>query len=757
MSQETLLTLALIVWLVPLADFAVLIFFHKRLPRSGDWFGTSILFAALALSLMILFTKLNLYHDQTLQTSFTWVNFGGVPSLGAMHIDLGIMIDNVAAIMLVVVCIVSSLVHLFSIGYMKDDVRYGRYYAYLGLFSFSMFGIVLTNNFLLMYVSWELVGLSSYLLIGHWLEKKSASDASKKAFIVTRIGDVGMFIGILILFNTFHTFTFDTIFEAMKAERIPFGSETWLTAAGLLIFCGAVGKSAQFPLHVWLPDAMEGPTPVSALIHAATMVAAGVYLVTRTFAMMTAEALMVIAYIGAITAFISATIAIAQNDIKKVLAYSTVSQLGYMMMGLGVGAYTAGFFHLTTHAMFKAGLFLGSGSVIYAMHNALHNANDHSTDAQDIRNMGGLRAKMPITFWTFLMYTLAISGVPFTSGFLSKDEILAGTLAFGSLHGGWHWIIPITGFFVAGLTAFYMFRLVILTFLGEHKNHHRFDAIHESPWEMTIPLIVFAVLSFFAFYSFNPIGASSGWFYQAVARPESVVPAAVAAVNTEMFTEALHHSHVLAMLLSLTVAGIGILIAFATYYWKKINADDVASAPVLKYLYTFFLNKWYFDEFYQITFVKGTDVIADAYRWFDNVVIDGIVNGAAKWTIGMTHGVKHTWEEGIAGSIFYLIVFALLSLFIGWQVTVSLLAGSGRTVVMIECGLLGLGAASLSFFLFYVGVGGFDNSIIDGIVNLFAYLAGFFGLLARKLQTGKVQTYLAFALFGVMVFFLWFR
>ena len=377
MSQETLLTLALIVWLLPLVDFAILIFFNKRLPRSGDWFGTSILFAALALSLMILLTKLNVYHDQTLQTVFTWVNLGNVPGIGPMQIELGYMIDNVAAIMLVVVCIVSALIHLFSIGYMHGDVRYGRYFAYLGLFTFSMFGIVLTNNFFIMYVSWELVGLSSYLLIGHWFEKKSASDAAKKAFIVNRVGDVGMFIGILILFAAFHTFSFDTIFEAIKMGQIPFGSEAWLTAAGILIFCGAIGKSAQFPLHVWLPDAMEGPTPVSALIHAATMVAAGVYLITRTFAMMTADALMVIAYIGAITAFISATIAIAQNDIKKVLAYSTVSQLGYMVMGLGVGAYTAGFFHLTTHAMFKAGLFLGSGSVIYAMHNAMHHANDH--------------------------------------------------------------------------------------------------------------------------------------------------------------------------------------------------------------------------------------------------------------------------------------------------------------------------------------------------------------------------------------------
>jgi NADH-quinone oxidoreductase subunit L len=528
-----------------------------------------------------------------------------------------------------------------------------------------------------------------------------------------------------------------------------------LTAAGILIFCGAIGKSAQFPLHVWLPDAMEGPTPVSALIHAATMVAAGVYLITRTFAMMTADALMVIAYIGAITAFISATIAIAQNDIKKVLAYSTVSQLGYMVMGLGVGAYSAGFFHLTTHAMFKAGLFLGSGSVIYAMHNALHHANDHQTDAQDIRNMGGLRTKMPITFWTFLMYTLAISGIPFTSGFLSKDEILAGTLAYGELTG--HWIIPIVGFFVAGLTAFYMFRLVILTFLGEHKDHHRFDAIHESPKVMTIPLIVFAVLSFFAFYSWNPIGAASGWFFHAVERPESVVPFAVAAANNEAFEATLHHVHLWAMLLSLTVAGIGIYVAFSTYYWKKINADAVAHAPVLKWLYKFFLNKWYFDELYQVIFVNGTDSLAAAYRWFDNIIIDGFVNGTAKWTIGITYGVKHTWEEGRVGSIFYLTVFAMLSLFIGWQVAIGLLIQGAGIVAKIECGLLGLGVSALTFFLFYVGVGGFDNKIVDGMVNLIAYLGGFLGLLMRKLQTGKVQTYLAFVLFGVMVFFLWFR
>ncbi len=469
--------LSLAILLLPLASFVVLIFFGKKLPRGGDWLGTGLLFLCLGLSVGVLFQRVAGPAAADV-LRFSWVDFGNVPGIGPLKVDLGFAVDNLAAIMMTVVCLVSSLVHLFSIGYMHGDVRYSRYFAYLGIFTFSMLMIVLTNNFFLMYVGWELVGLSSYLLIGHWYEKKSASDAAKKAFIVNRIGDIGMFIGILILYFTFRTFTFDQIFSMMAAGTVPMGSETWLTAAGVLVFCGAVGKSAQFPLHVWLPDAMEGPTPVSALIHAATMVAAGVYLVARTFPMMTADALTVIAYVGAITAFISATIAIAQNDIKKVLAYSTVSQLGYMVMGLGVGAYTAGFFHLSTHAMFKAGLFLGSGSVIHAMHHAMHETHDHA-DPQDIRNMGGLRKYMPVTYLTFLMFTLAISGVPFTSGFLSKDELLAGTMAFGS-HTG-HYLIPVVGFLVAGMTAFYMFRLVFLTFHGAHVETGRERHLRESP------------------------------------------------------------------------------------------------------------------------------------------------------------------------------------------------------------------------------------------------------------------------------------
>jgi NADH-quinone oxidoreductase subunit L len=551
-----------------------------------------------------------------------------------------------------------------------------------------MLGIVLTNNFFLMYVFWELVGLSSYLLIGHWYEKKSASDASKKAFVTNRVGDLGFFIGVMILWMNYSTLTFEGVYKSIAAGNLPFGSEMWLTAAGIFIFCGAVGKSAQFPLHVWLPDAMEGPTPVSALIHAATMVAAGVYLVVRTFPMLTADALMVIAYTGAITAFISATIAVAQYDIKKILAYSTISQLGYMVMGLGVGAYTSGFFHLVTHAAFKAGLFLGSGSVIFAMHHALHHLHDHHTDAQDIRHMGGLKKKMPVTYWAMLIYTLAISGVPLTSGFLSKDAILAGTLAYGHLTG--HIMIPIIGFFVAGLTALYMFRMLLLTFHGAHENAHRIEHVHESPKPMIIPLIVFALLSFFAFYAFNPTNANEGWFYQKVTIPESVVPESVRAASAETFAEEMHHQHMTAMILSLSVAGIGILTAFLFFQWKKFSADSVVAA--VRPLHTFLSRKWYFDELYDKTAVAGTLGLARLLAWFDATIIDGIVNGSA-------HITKLS-----------------------------------------------------SFFS-----GKFDNVVVDGMVNLMAYIMGFFGLVLRRVQTGKVQTYIIFALVGVMVLFFVYR
>lgn len=678
MIPELKITLAIL--FLPLVSFIILIFFGKRFSQKSGLVGTAFLGIDLALALYIFFSKLSV--EKPWDITFTWIDFHTVVNSVPLKLDIGIMVDNLTAVMLVVVTLISFLVHLFSLAYMKDDVRYSRYYANLGIFTFSMLGIVVTNNYLLMYVFWELVGLSSYLLIGHWHEKKSASDAAKKAFIVNRVGDLGFFIGIMIVWMQFSTLTFTGIFSAIGNGNIPFGSETWLTAAGLLIFCGAVGKSAQFPLHVWLPDAMEGPTPVSALIHAATMVAAGVYLIARTFPMLTADALMTIAYFGAITAFIAATIAIVQNDIKKILAYSTVSQLGYMVMGLGVGAYTAGVMHLVTHAAFKAGLFLASGSVIYAMHHALHHLHDHHTDAQDVRFMGGLKSKMPVTFWTMLIFTLAISGVPLTSGFLSKDEILAGTLAFSHFTG--HSIIPIIGFLVAGLTAFYMFRMLILTFMGEHNEKNRLEHIHESPRVMTIPLMVLAALSFFVFFSFNPISASSGWFFEKMSTPMVAVPEKIASTPTAEFIEEIHHQHNLAMILSVGISGLGILLAFVTYYWKRISADAFERA--LKPAHTFLYRKWYFDELYDATAVAATIGVAKILAWFDGTIIDGLVNGAAKITK----------------------VGAVIS-------------------------------------------GKFDSIVVDGLVNGTAGFFGIFGVVLRSVQTGKVQTYIIFAIVGLMV------
>ncbi|HEY9164768.1 MAG TPA: NADH-quinone oxidoreductase subunit L [Candidatus Kryptonia bacterium] len=692
--ESTLINLALAVLLLPLAGFAMLIFFSKAIPRQ-DIFETGIMFVALGLSVFIMVEKVFLLAVPTIDFTLRWIDLSPVLGVKGFVLDVGIAIDNLTAIMLVVVTLISALVHMFSLAYMRGDVRYSRYFAYLGLFSFSMLGIVLANNILMMYIFWELVGICSYLLIGHWYEKKSASDAAKKAFIVNRIGDMGFFIGIMILFTQLHTVLFRDIFSGIARGQL---SGTWLTAAGILIFCGAVGKSAQFPLHVWLPDAMEGPTPVSALIHAATMVAAGVYLVARVYPMLTGDALTVIAYIGVTTAFISATIALTQNDIKKVLAYSTISQLGYMIMGLGVGAYSAGFFHLVTHAAFKAGLFLGSGSVIFAMHHE-----------QDMRQMGGLRKKMPITYLCFVIFTLSISGIPFTSGFLSKDSILAGTLTYGFLTG--NYLIPVVAYGVVFLTAAYMFRLLIMTFHGEPRDQQKFEHAKESPAVMTIPLVVLASLSLFVFYSFNPFSPEDGWVMKSVPKPATIVPGyqkypwdylqltivenhaageASTVTHTNPYNIVLEKTHLPGIGLSLTMALLGILAAFLVYQWKKIDGEKLKQG--VRPVYNFLFNKWYFDELYDSTVIGGTLLISRMSAWFDSHVIDGIVDGAGS--------VTRSWSTF-----------------------------SGK----------------------------FDNVIVDGIVNFVAWITGLFGAGIRKIQTGKVQTYIVFALLGVIILFFAFR
>ena len=721
MTTELFIHIAALVLLLPLLGFVILVFFGKRIGRPSGVIGTSILGVDLLLSIWLLITKFTenitppttpgySYIDGLAQVKFTWLSFGN------FSFDLGIGLDNMTCVMLIVVTLISTLVHLFSTEYMRGDVRYPRFFSYLGIFTFSMLGIVLANNFLFMYIFWELVGLSSYLLIGFWYEKDSAADACKKAFLTNRVGDLGFFLGIAILFTQFGTLMFDEINETLLGGQLPFDSGTMMTIAGICIFLGAVGKSAQFPLHVWLPDAMEGPTPVSALIHAATMVAAGVYMVARVFPIFTADAFIFIAFVGAFTAFMSATVAVTQRDFKRVLAYSTVSQLGYMVMALGVGAVTTGFFHLATHAWFKAALFLGSGSVIHAMHMSMHHAHNHSMDAQDIMNMGGLRRTMPWTYRTFLFVTIAIAGVPFTSGFLSKDSILAGTLAFAQLEGGVMWLIPIAGFGAAALTAFYMFRLVIVSFHGEHKTD---IAAHtkENKAPILIPLFVLAFLSFWFIYSPNPIDAHAGWVYDKLPAPVTAIQheglqfdhllpleaghetpvaheahAEHAAEAEEVhaahhyankFEEAVHHAHVPAMILSLLVAGGGILFAFLVYQFKVFNPDNMAKQ--FKFLYKVSFNKWFFDEIYAVTVIGGTVQFGRIMAWFDLHVVDGVVN--------LTAAIGRLWGHF---------------------------------------------------------TGHFDNIVVDGIVNLIAYIAGFFGMLFRKVQTGRVQTYIIFVIIGLM-------
>ncbi|MDD5087791.1 MAG: NADH-quinone oxidoreductase subunit L [bacterium] len=685
---------ALYILLAPLAAFAVMIFFGKKLPRGGDWVSLFAIWSGLAVSLYLLAQVLFAYDPDFCETrSIEWLVWGD------FRLAAGMLIDNMTVVMLVVVTLVSAVVHLYSVGYMRGDPRYTLFFAYLSFFSFSMLGLVLAENLILIYAFWELVGLSSYLLIGFWYEKDSAANAGKKAFITNRVGDAGMLIGILLVLSSLGTVSLHGIADGVAAGKLGGGL---LTAVGICLFMGAVGKSAQFPLHVWLPDAMEGPTPVSALIHAATMVAAGVYLVARLFVILSFDASVVIAYVGGFTALFAATIAVAQNDIKRVLAYSTLSQLGYMVMALGAGAYTAGFFHLVTHAMFKACLFLGSGSVIHAMHHALQHTGSHA-DAQDLRNMGGLRRKMPLTFWTFLISTLALCGVPLMSGFLSKDSILAGTLAFASEHPA-HWLLPVFGFAAAALTAFYMFRLVYLAFSGTFRMGADAERhLHESPSVMIVPLVILSTLCFFGFYTlpaFNPTTPEGGWFAHLLPTParaygvahyaadlshETVVPGEAfeqVAPHAEHSAHGSHAIHTIAMMISIFVAGLGILIASMGYYWNRIS--PALWQRRLGFVYRGMYRKWWIDEIYDVTVVWGTLGFTRVLTWFDLRVIDGLVDGSA-W-------LTRQWSR--------------LS---GW----------------------------------------FDLRGVDGFVNFTAWFVGIWGRFVRLFQGGQLQRYILYTLAGV--------
>lgn len=610
---------AWIIPLFPLLSFVILLLFGKRLKEASAYVGMLLTLASFVYSLLVLFER---FTASTFKSEVVWLTFGNT------QITAGFEVNQLNALMLVIVSLVSFLVHTYSKGYMHGDERIPVFYAYLGLFTFAMLGLVISPNLLQTYIFWELVGVGSFLLIGFYFYKNEAKAAAKKAFIMTRIGDVGLLIGMILLFWQVGSFEYDAIFTAVEEGAISTG---WITVTAILIFIGAMGKSGQFPLHTWLPDAMEGPTPVSALIHAATMVAAGVYLVASLFPLFTASetALMTVAVIGAFTAIFAASIGLVQTDIKRVLAYSTVSQLGYMMLALGSAGYVAGVFHLMTHAFFKALLFLAAGSVI------------HAVGKQDIEKMGGLWKKLRVTGPLFLIGTLAISGVPLFSGFFSKEEILLATWSHGNI--ALFWLAVIAAFF----TAFYMFRLFFMVFAGEARSEMK--GVHESPSVMTYPMIVLGVLAVVAGYVNTPwFGTFLGdWLVEG--------------------NEALGHGHIEGpfwiMIVATVVSLAGIYLAWLIYAKRSLSRGWLSdSTPIL---YNVLLNKYYIDEFYRLTVVYVTKGISLFLHVIEVFLIEGIIKGIAGTiqTLGRTGSKLQTGQVQTYGTMAFVGLALLVAIF----------------------------------------------------------------------------------------------
>lgn len=781
MQPETLITLLLtLAWLLPLGSFAIIVFAGPRLGRGGvgaGYLATGAILASCVLSLAATVSWLTLNplsakshgaahesymeaagstlenneakthaaeHDkkQVVPIADDWYALG---TFGSLSITIGYYIDSLTIVMFAMVTLVASCIHIYSFGYMHEELepvydslarladgsplerrgRFHRFYQYLSLFCFSMLGLVIAGNIAMVFVFWELVGICSYLLIGFYFERKSASNAANKAFIVNRVGDFGMLVGLMVIWATLGTFSFGGIFAQVRpgpdhALVVPDGmvqfdsrgeiaaiahtadspqaardeiarmTPRWrdegrgywlLVLAGLGIFCGCVGKSAQFPLHVWLPDAMEGPTPVSALIHAATMVAAGVYLVGRFYPFFAPEVLITIGYVGCFTLFMASTIAVTATDIKRVLAYSTVSQLGYMTLSLGIGGWLAGLFHLITHACFKSLLFLCSGSVIHACH------------TNEMPEMGGLRKKMPWTAGTMLVGCLAISGagIPLLfglSGYHSKDSILAQAFLFRSqnpLHGGLFFWAAAVG---ATITAAYMFRLWFLTFSGEPRNRHVADHAHESPWSMVGPLAALAVLAVVAGWNFPLTGIGVQPLLEQ-ARPLGTA-LGIDSATVHIPAESLSHAesvHVPVSLIAFAMAAAGFIVAVVFYGKRYMNPADVRRT--FSSLYTFLLNKWYFDELYQVIFIRPVLWLSRLAAGFDRRVIDWIVDGMARLAK----------------------VISLIDEFI-------------------------------------------DRRIVDGLVNAVARGAYAAGLRLRAVQTGSISQYVMFIVIGVVLLFI---
>jgi NADH-quinone oxidoreductase subunit L len=623
-------------WLIPLLPavaFAVIGLFTLR------W---KVLSAALTIGSIAIGTVIawviffQVFGGATSNVNLNWIELG---QQGEFF--FGWQVDALTAVMLVVVTTVSLIIQVYSLGYMGDDPGFSRYFAYMALFTAAMLGLVLANNLLTIYIFWEGVGLGSYLLIGFWYSKPEAAAAAKKAFITTRLGDLGFLIGILVLWLNAGTLEFAALFDKIQRQEIGGGV---LTVAALLVFCGAVGKSAQFPLHVWLPDAMEGPTPVSALIHAATMVAAGVYLVARSFPLFEAspQAMFVVAGIGGFTALFAATMGLVNPDIKRVLAYSTVSQLGYMMLGLGAGALPAGMFHLFTHAFFKALLFLTAGSVIHAIH------------TQDLSDMGGLRKAMPITFLTMVVGALSLAGLPPLSGFWSKDSILAAVYEKSVEGGGVGYLVLLLfGLVTVFLTAFYMFRVLFLTFFGAYRGHAH---PHESRAVMAVPLLILVIPSALAGFWGSPLGNDG---FQSF-------------VEGHQVREEIN----MAMAIASSVLGLaGISLAYLMYVRRTISAE--AMALRFRPIYTMFWRKYYMDELYQAAIDRVVLAGSRFMAFFvDPRIIDAAVNGSGRLAVRTSSTVRQI-QNGRVQS-YAMAVFAGLALISAFAILLGPVLGAGR-------------------------------------------------------------------------------
>ncbi len=708
------LAVALGVLLLPLLAFGVCFVFGKKLPRHGDWLSIG---AGVIIFLLAIFLFTQAWQKPVIHERFTWFQLLG-SSQAIRQFTAGIYLDNLTVLLLVLVTFISLLVQIFSVTYLHADEHYNRYFAFLSLFTFSMLGLVLADNLLIIFVFWELVGFCSYLLIGFWFDREAAAQASKKAFIVNRVGDIGLLIGLFFLYSFFGTFDLLTLKAQLPllssgaagslslpavANAIPVVSAGLLTLTGLALFCGCVGKSAQFPLQVWLPDAMEGPTPVSALIHAATMVAAGIYLLARCYAFFTPDALLIIAIVGASTALMGALVACTQFDIKKILAYSTISQLGYMVMGMGVGAHDAALFHLTTHAFFKAALFLNAGIIIHAVHHVLVHEGTKTAviiNAQDIRNMGGLRKILPYTFYSYVVAAAALVGVPFFSGFLSKDAILAGAwtwAAYEQVKTGtsWWYLVPITGFISVVLTAYYMARHLIFIFLGKFRlpfgeKYLRLSEQRETSFLMLGPVVLLSILALGFFYSFNPLDAAESWVMTGIALP--VLNPRQFLLSSNFLSELTPFDqptiHLFAAIISVVAILVGVGVAWRRFQGNLINTAvsyELSALPP-QGLSSLIYHNFYLDKLYNIILVQPILWLAQLSAKTDSQVIDYGINTFAK----------------------ILVVFSKI---VGW----------------------------------------FDRAVVDGLIRGIGAIAQLSGNLGRWMQNGKIQTYYIFSLLGLLL------